>query len=372
MPPSVEPKIEKTDHQGDPIFGLARLRAEVRHHALLLLITAAYSLIILYFLSSHGMLNSSLFQEYLIAMAVPIVAIAAFRFFGETVHHAINVRPFQWTGLWQGFRQCEIFSGDRAAAAAVPILLLPLFAGIFTSFKVTIPEMAPFSWDPALMRLDLAMHGGFHPWALLQPILGHPLVTSAISYLYNLWFAMWLVVYWQMFRVNNRVLRMQFLLSFVLAWIVLGSIGAFYLSSAGPVYYGAVVDGPNPYAGLMAYLNDSHGVYRNWSIIAQDYLWQIYQSGNAHLGGGISAMPSLHVGVALLVYLLARHFGRLFAWLAGVYLLIIIVGSIHLGWHYAVDSYVSIIGTLLIWGFSGWVAKHMVPSAPEPYESANQ
>lgn len=348
-----------------PSLGLSHMRSEFAHHFPLLLITLSYCIVVMAFLASRGLLQIPLFTHYLIATVVPIAAVVATRLFGETAYHVLHVRPFLLTGLWQGVRQSELFSPERAIAAAIPILLLPIFSSTFTSFKVAIPQIAPFSWDPILMHYDMVLHGGVQPWEWLQPLLGHPFVTSAISYLYNIWHGMWLIVYWQIFRISGRALRMQFLLAYVLTWMVLGSIGAFFLSSAGPCYYGDVVDGPNPYAGLMTYLHQAHGEYQNWAILAQDYLWQLYQSGQSDLGGGISAMPSLHVAVSLLLFLLARHYDRRITWLAGVFVVVMLVGSVHLGWHYALDGYLGLMGAMLAWWGAGWLVRNVVPNAPD-------
>ncbi|MCH8197830.1 MAG: hypothetical protein IH904_07085, partial [Proteobacteria bacterium] len=35
------------------------------------------------------------------------------------------------------------------------------------------------------------------------------------------------------------------------------------------------------------------------------------------------------------------------------YAVIIFIGSVHLGWHYAIDGYAGIAGTWLIWKFAG-------------------
>ncbi|WP_139134828.1 phosphatase PAP2 family protein [Magnetovibrio blakemorei] len=296
---------------------------------------------------------------------------AGFRIFGETTYHALHVRPFRTAGLWKGIRQSEIFSLDRAAAAYIPVLLLPLFSSVFTSFKISIPEIVPFAWDQTLMRADLALHGGVHPWQLLQPVLGHPLVTSALSYLYNFWHGMICVVYWQMFRLEKRALRMQFLISFVLTWAILGSLGALLFSSAGPCYYGYIVDGPNPFAEQLAYLQSTQDIFTNRALLGQEYLWRLYQDGKAGLGGGISAMPSLHVAVALLIFLLARSFSRRMAWITGTYVVIIMVGSVHLGWHYAVDGYVALIGAAMAWMAAGWIVRNVVPPAPCPSNASS-
>ena len=38
-----------------------------------------------------------------------------------------------------------------------------------------------------------------------------------------------------------------------------------------------------------------------------------------------------------------------------IYLFFIQIGSVHLGWHYAVDGYASMILTWLLWRLSGWI-----------------
>ena len=349
-----------------PGFNLARLRAEALHHTPLAVVALTYCAIAAFVLSAHDIVGLPVFGEYLAATAFPMGVLVAFRVFGETAYHVMHVRPFRLKGLWGGIRQSELFSGERVAAAIIPLMLLPLFSSVFTSFKISIPEINPFSWDPALMELDRLVHGGVHPWEVLQPLLGHPFVTSAVSYLYNIWQGMILFVYWQIVRIDGRALRIQFLLAFVLSWAILGSAGAYVFSSAGPCYYDKVADGPNPYAAQMDYLHTAHVQFTNWSVYAQGYLWRIYETGNAHLGGGISAMPSLHVGVALLLFLLTRRFGRWGAWLTGGYLGVILIGSVHLGWHYAIDGYVGLLGAGLLWIVAGWMVRTLVPPAPPP------
>jgi hypothetical protein len=48
------------------------------------------------------------------------------------------------------------------------------------------------------------------------------------------------------------------------------------------------------------------------------------------------------------------------------YLALILVGSVHLAWHYAIDGYVSILAVLLIWRAAGWWASRNHSPAPVP------
>lgn len=65
--------------------------------------------------------------------------------------------------------------------------------------------------------------------------------------------------------------------------------------------------------------------------------------------GGISAMPSLHVATAVLFALTAWRIHWVLGVLFWFYALVIQMGSVHLGWHYAVDGYVGATVALVIW-----------------------
>jgi hypothetical protein len=44
------------------------------------------------------------------------------------------------------------------------------------------------------------------------------------------------------------------------------------------------------------------------------------------------------------------------------YAVIIFIGSVHLGWHYALDGYLGIAGVWLIWKFAGFVLGRPAPA----------
>jgi hypothetical protein len=76
-------------------------------------------------------------------------------------------------------------------------------------------------------------------------------------------------------------------------------------------------------------------------------LWQGL-SGKS-LIDGISAMPSLHNGTALLFALAGFKVNRTIGWLLAAHTVFIFLGSVHLAWHYAVDTYVAWAVVLVLW-----------------------
>ena len=238
----------------------------------------------------------------------------------------------------------------RRILTPLPVLVLTApFISVVSSVKRLIPHMQPFSWDARFAEWDRLLHGGVHPWELLLPLLGHPHVTSAVSELYGVtwFFAAALLQFWLIFTTHGE--RHRLLMTNLLCWILLGNLAATLFSSAGPVYYEHFVGGPNPYEALLAHLSHVNETIPLSALKSQDHLWAMYESGQLLPGSGISAMPSMHLSMATLMVLGARHVNRRLAICAGVYVAILQLGSVHLGWHYAIDGYASIAATLAIW-----------------------
>ena len=104
----------------------------------------------------------------------------------------------------------------------------------------------------------------------------------------------------------------------------------------------------------MNYLNNANESFPIWTLNSQKMLWEIYENNEINLGGGISALPSLYVATSFLFALVGWRYHRILGVVFGVFAFIIMIGSVHLAWHYAIDGYFSIIFTAMIWDFVGY------------------
>jgi hypothetical protein len=68
----------------------------------------------------------------------------------------------------------------------------------------------------------------------------------------------------------------------------------------------------------------------------------------------------MHVALATLFALVSWRTKRWLGIVMSIYALIILVGSVHLAWHYAVDGYFSIAGMIAIWCVVGRVLPRQV------------
>jgi len=337
---------------------MTRFQDPVAFDRLLPLMVGSYgaTLVVLLAASGRGLLAAI---DYALLDSLPFAAVTIL---GGAVLFYL-VRLVIWVRPKSPFRR---LAGDTRALLGHPEQLLPIgwllllmivFTSFFSAWKALIPDLNPFSWDPAFYQFDRFLHGGTDPWRITHAVFGNPLSTFVINVLYHLWFFVMHFSYvWVATLRGNDALRLQYLLTFFASWIFVGTVAAIFFSSAGPCYFGRVTDAVSPYAELMQLLANHDGVFPVWALDVQALLWNNYLHAGSGPTSAISAMPSMHVGSTLLLVLLVRRAGNTAARvLAPLFLISILIGSVHLGWHYAIDGYLAVLLILPLWWIAGKV-----------------
>ena len=261
--------------------------------------------------------------------------------------------------LWQYIRSprrlCRAMVPVRVAAALlIPTIAIPTEI-TFQSLKQSFGPVRGFVADPVLHQLDIHIHGRM-AWQWLTPLLRHARLVAAVDTLYFGWFgALMVFVLWASWS-RHRELRQRAVTAFLLLWILAGTLVAGFASSGGPCYFGKIVAGPNPYQPLLTRL-DAIGDAGNplQARRNQNGLWALRQSDRWGFFAGISAMPSLHVAIAVLYVIITSRRSRMLALLLAMYAVVIDVGSVMLGWHYAVDGYMGALLAYVCWRLAGWL-----------------
>lgn len=280
----------------------------------------------------------------------PVVLIAM-------VPWGIRALVFRVEKPWSEFKPMltERFGTPGSMAGTLgPILMLPMLMGSFGCLKQIMPLIRPFSWDDRFAQLDRLIFFGVQPWQWTHAIFGSPRATMIVDRLYSGWVALLFIAVLGVAMLAPRYLRARFFLSFGLSWLVIGIAGAFAFSSAGPCYTQAIgALAAADYAPLMERLGAIHssGTALN-AVNWQEHLWEAHTSRQYGFAMGVSAMPSMHNAIAFLYVLAVRNASlpsRILAW---TFALVILIGSVHLGWHYFVDGVLAWAAMAGLW----WVA----------------
>ena len=218
-------------------------------------------------------------------------------------------------------------------------ILVALQIAALTWLKSMLPIAAPFWADPMLAELDRAVFGT-DPWRLLYPMPAY--AHGLIDVTYALWFPIKAAALLAILSLGASEFKSRALLAYFLIVGIFGVIGQYALSSAGPIFYGLL-----GYGDAFADLPSS-----STTLGLRNYLWAIHLQRDVQFGGGISAMPSIHVAVAAWVALSVTALWRRLAVLGWAFYLLILVGSVYLGWHYVSDGLVGTVAALLSWKLS--------------------
>lgn len=250
------------------------------------------------------------------------------------------------------------FSDPYLLAARIsPVVMMPFFFSSFSVLKMLMPKYIPFWLDEPFAKIDKFLFFGHQPWELTHAIFSTVASTRVLDSLYSYWVLLLSAAITGFAFFAPRADRARFFLAFGGAWFFLGFIGAWIGSSAGPCFLGYLnMAGAEEFTGLMDRLRHA-SISTNAAVNApgwQQVLVRAYLSEEYAFGMGISAMPSLHNAIAVLYALAARRIGKLIGWFMVAYAVAIFIGSVHLGWHYAIDGVIAALGMWAIWRVVNW------------------
>jgi len=215
-------------------------------------------------------------------------------------------------------------------------LILGLAMALHGWAKSMIPQVFTYWADPYLADADHFIFGQ-DPWRLFRISALGPLFAK----IYISWFP---ITFGTMgFLAFSKRDHSVVLTAFLAILIICGTIGQYLLPSVGPIFYERIGLGTR-FAELVATNDPTYAPFA-------DYLWKHYLLGGADLGTGISAMPSLHVTLAVWTVFAAYSLWRPLAIPAIFYALGEWATSIASGWHYALDGMVGAVLGITIYAW---------------------
>jgi hypothetical protein len=251
-------------------------------------------------------------------------------------------------------------------------LLMSVVAHVYLNFKVNIPNFAPYSWDHTFAEIDRLLFLGNDPWVISHRIFSGLDATIFLDNIYLLWF---IVLHLCMFSVAVLPMQNQTRLTFILAYGLNGIIGGTFLAiimpAAGPVYMEQITGDPM-FAPLMELLYQYSDLTEVKALGVQELLREGYTNPDVD-PLGISAFPSVHVELAATFAFLGFAASRAIGWTLVLYTAATLIGSVHLGWHYAIDGIAGIALAIVVWRLSSRVTSWWLSrTEPEQTEAATK
>lgn len=227
-------------------------------------------------------------------------------------------------------------------AFVVAVLLYALQLAVLSWAKVMLPIASPFWADPLLANLDHLIFG-VDPWIAAHALFGW--AEPVIDRVYVTWAPLKMGTILFLALSPGSDWKAKSLISAFLM-MAIAVLGQYVLSSAGPVFFDQLGYGPRFQAMPI----------EPWVLEAKNFLWRDYLRSGGDIGAGISAMPSVHVAGALWIALVWSSYKPRIRTIAFLYFALIAIGSVLLGWHYALDGIAGALVTLAAWKAAGPIA----------------
>lgn len=248
--------------------------------------------------------------------------------------------------LWQGrghpvasVRALRDVARDRWTGKRVALVLVGLFSFYITyvayrNFKGFLPFLRPERHDAGLLTLDRDLFAGHDPSTILHDVLGTGIANQVLSVVYVVYLAFVPISLAAALVWFGRDTRhgLWYTSALCLNW-VLGAVSYYLIPSMGPAFVA-----PQLFSDLAP----------TASSALQHSLWVerltvLFGPAGTQAGDvvqGVAAFASLHVSVVFTAALIASWLKtarplRIALW---TYLVLVVLATIYLGWHYFVDA----------------------------------
>jgi hypothetical protein len=259
------------------------------------------------------------------------------------------VLELAWRRADQPLHTIAVRMKPRLIYLTLPVLVFPMFLVSYTAAKTCIPFIVGYPWEGFWANADSFIFGD-DVWHIAHRWLGERPMPY-LEWIYTVAWGGALVISSALSVLVFPIRRIGvFYTAMMGTWVIGGVLLAYLLSAAGPVF--AHIGDPSlaaRFSPLTIALHEGlspHGAIR----FTQDYLATRVDSHIAVKGGGISAMPSMHLGTATVYVLAARGTVWLFPTIA--FWLLIFVCSGYFGYHYWIDGILAAGVAIVCWAVS--------------------
>lgn len=213
----------------------------------------------------------------------------------------------------------------------------------FRNLKNYVPFVRADLMDDQLHRIDRVLLLGHDPAVVLHQLLGTGSAAHLMSWVYIAWIALVPVSLASALVWSRNVAAGSWYVTAVAVDWVLGAASYFAVPTVGPVYAR-----PHVFSAL-----PSTDTSQLQAAMWQDRLAVLHNPFTTDAVQTIAAFASLHVGIMMTACIIAQmlHLHPLVRWALWIFLVLTVLATIYLGWHYLTDA----LGGAVLGALGAWV-----------------